>query len=241
MGVAQGNGRDINRDNFTRAVVTFSIRRSVLEVIAEQKLLWVRDKDIFTRPPESLLTDEFVADCMIYSLFDRQSNQTSLRNYEYKGRTYRVVNEFFPWSRESIRKLAQDNHAYEIEKDIAAEPQKERILYTWLQDHHDDISAEAQAVLDAAWDIVVDSFQYREEFAEDYPRYQTASWDAGWMQISRMVFGRDRIVNDFVNTPETEDADQDESTALSRRDDFKKKLTVLGNKIAQAAYEDGVI
>lgn len=241
MGVAQGNGRDVTPANLTRAAITFSIRRAVQEVIAEQKLLWVRDKDIFTRPPESLLTDEFVADCMIYSLFDRQSNQTSLRNYEYKGRTYRVVNEFFPWSRESIRKLAQDNHAYEIEKDIAAEPQKERIFYTWIQDHHDDISAEAQAVLDAAWDIVVDSFQYREEFAEDYPRYQTASWDAGWMQISRMVFGRDRIVNDFVNTPETEDADQDESTALSRRDDFKKKLTVLGNKIAQAAYEDGVI
>lgn len=241
MGVQRGHGRDVTKDNLTRAAVTFSIRRAVQEVIAEQKLLWVRDKDIFTRPPESLLTDEFVADCMVYSLFDRQSNQTSLRNYEYQGRTYRVVNEFFPWSRESIRKLAQDNHAYEIEKDIAAEPQKERILYTWIQDHRDDISAEAQAVLDAAWDIVVDSFQYREEFAEDYPRYQTASWDAGWTQISRMVFGKDRIVNDFVNTPETEDADQDESTALSRRDDFKKKLTVLGNKIAQAAYEDGVI
>ena len=241
MGVAQGNGRDVTPANLTRAAVTFSIRRAVQGVIAEQKLLWVRDKDIFTRPPESLLTPEFVADCMVYSLFDRQSNQTSLRGYEYQGRTYRVVNEFFPWSRESIRKLAQDNHAYEIEKDIAAEPQKERILYTWIQDHHDDISAEAQAVLDAAWDIVVDSFQYREEFAEDYPRYQTASWDAGWMQISRMVFGRDRIINDFVNTPETEDSDQDESTALSRRDDFKKKLTVLGNKIAQAAYEDGVI
>lgn len=251
MGVGQGNGRDVTTDNLTRAAVTFSIRRAVQEVIAEQKLLWVRDKDIFTRPPESLLTPEFVADCMVYSLFDRQSNQTSLRNYEYQGRAYRVVNEFFPWSRESIRKLAQDNHAYEIEKDIAAEPQKERILYTWLQDHHDDISAEAQAVLDAAWDIVVDSFQYREEFAEDYPRYQTASWDAGWTQISRMVFGKDRIVNDFVNTPEVDTAASDDSTSeesaqdnptpLSRRGGFRKKLTVLGNKIAQAAYGDGVI
>lgn len=251
MGVAQGNGRDVTPANLTRAAVTFSIRRAVQGVIAEQKLLWVRDKDIFTRPPESLLTDEFVADCVVYSLFDRQSNQTSLRGYEYQGRAYRVVNEFFPWSRESIRKLAQDNHAYEIEKDIAAEPQKERILYTWIQDHHDDISAEAQAVLDAAWDIVVDSFQYREEFAEDYPRYQTASWDAGWTQISRMVFGKDRIVNDFVNTPEVETAASDDSTSeesaqdnptpLSRRDGFRKKLTVLGNKIAQAAYGDGVI
>ena len=87
MGVAQGNGRDVTPANLTRAAVTFSIRRAVQGVIAEQKLLWVRDKDIFTRPPESLLTPEFVADCMVYSLFDRQSNQTSLRGYEYQGRT----------------------------------------------------------------------------------------------------------------------------------------------------------
>lgn len=71
MGVARANGRDVTKDNLTRAAVTFSIRRAVQEVIAEQKLLWVRDKDIFTRPPEELLTPEFIADCMVYSLFDR--------------------------------------------------------------------------------------------------------------------------------------------------------------------------
>ena len=85
MGVAQGNGRDVTPANLTRAAVTFSIRRAVQEVIAEQKLLWVRDKDIFTRPPESLLTPEFVADCMVYSLFDRQSNQTSLQGLRVQG------------------------------------------------------------------------------------------------------------------------------------------------------------
>lgn len=127
LGFAGANGRDVTKDNLTRAAVTFSIRRSVQEVIAEQKLMWVRDKDIFTRPPESLLTPEFVADCMVYSLFDRQSNQTSLRDYEYNGNTYRVINEFFPFSRDFIYDLAKETRNFEVQED--ADTDKERFVY----------------------------------------------------------------------------------------------------------------
>ena len=121
MGFAGAHGRDVTRDNFTRAAVTFSIRRSVQEVVSDQKLLWVRDKDIFTRPPEELLTPEFVADCVVYSLFDRQSNQTSLRDYEYNGKTYRVINEFFPFSVHDMQQLAQKHRNTTIEADITGE------------------------------------------------------------------------------------------------------------------------
>ncbi|PZP03781.1 MAG: hypothetical protein DI609_00380 [Corynebacterium urealyticum] len=149
-------GRDssytITKDNLTRAAVTFSIRRAVQEVIAEQKLLWVRDKDIFTRPPESLLTPEFIADCMVYSLFDRQSNQTSLRNYEYKGRTYRVVNEFFPWSKKSMIELSQRHHNRAVEADATGDT--DRAVYGWLADHARDVSPEADAVMSRAWQVV---------------------------------------------------------------------------------------
>ena len=224
MGFANAHGRDVTRDNFTRAAVTFSIRRAVQEVIARQKLLWVRDKDIFTRPPEGLLTPEFIADCVIYSLFDRQSNQTSLRDYEYKGRTYRVVNEFFPWSREAVLELAQKHHNRTIEGDLTGED--ERFAHTWIKEHFDDLSSEASAVLDMAWEIIQDSFTKRATHATVSPRYQVESWDAGWKQIAAMVFGRERVDDDIYNSYYTK---------------WRAAVRELGDKIAHAAMDAGVI
>lgn len=221
---AAGQGRSVTRDNFTRAAVTFSIRRSVQEDIAAKKLLWVRDKDIFTRPPESLLTDEFIADCVIYSLFDRQSNQTSLRDYEYKGRTYRVINEFFPYSTTAMLDLAQQHRNRTIEGDMTGED--ERFVHTWIEDHRNELSSEACAVLDMAWEIIQDSFTKRATHAVVAPRYQVNTWDAGWKQIAAMVFGRERVDDDIYNAYYT---------------DWRAAVRELGDKIAHAAQDAGVI
>ena len=224
MGVQRGHGRDVTKDNLTRAAVTFSIRRAVQEVIAEQKLLWVRDKDIFTRPPESLLTDEFVADCMVYSLFDRQSNQTSLRNYEYQGRTYRVVNEFFPWSKESMMELAQRHHNRAVEADATGDT--DRAVYGWLADHARDVSPEAAAVMSRAWQVVCDSFAKREDFDVIQPRFQVQSWDAGWAQVAALSFGKWRHDDEIYDLHYA---------------DFRAVRKALGDKIAHAAMDAGVI
>lgn len=218
-------GKSITPDNLTRAAVTFSIRRAVQEVIARQKLLWVRDKDIFTRPPEELLTDEFIADCMVYSLFDRQSNQTSLRDYEYKGRNYRVVNEFFPWSRDEMVKLAQQHTNRVIEADATGD--SDRLVHNWLNEHEDDTPPpEAQAVLDLAWEIVTASFSKRSVFDVVQPRYQVQTWDSGWSQINAMVFGNNRV----------DDEVYDKFYAK-----WRETRQTLGDKIAQAAMDAGVI
>lgn len=224
LGVQRGHGRDITPANLTRAAVTFSIRRAVQEVIAEQKLLWVRDKDIFTRPPESLLTPEFIADCMVYSLFDRQSNQTSLRNYEYKGRTYRVVNQFFPWSKESMMELAQKHHNRAVEADAVGDT--DRAVYGWLADHARDVSAEAEAVMSRAWQVVCQSFAKRADFDVIQLRFQVQTWDAGWAQINAMAFGSKR---------------HDDEVYDLHYADFRAVRKALGDKIARAAMDAGVI
>lgn len=224
MAAARAHGRDITPSNLTHAAVTFSIRRAVQEVIAEQKLLWVRDKDNFTRPPESLLTSEFIADCMIYSLFDRQSNQTSLRNYEYQGRAYRVVNEFFPWSREAVLELAQKHHNRAVEADATGDT--DRTVYGWLADHARDVSAEAAAVMSRAWQVVCDSFAKRASFDVIQPRFQVQTWDAGWAQVAAMVFGTKRHDDEIYDLHYA---------------DFRAERAVLGKKIARAAMDAGVI
>jgi hypothetical protein len=224
MGAGSQIGRTITKDNLTRAAVTFSIRRAVQEVIAEQKLLWVRDKDIFTRPPETLLTPEFVADCMMYSLFDRQSNQTTLRNYEYQGRTYRVVNEFFPWSREAVLELAQRHHNRAVEADAVGDT--DRAVYGWLADHARDVSPEAAALMDVAWQVVCQSFAKRAAFDVIQPRFQVQTWDAGWAQIAAMSFGKWRHDSEVYDLHYA---------------DFRAVRKKLGDKIARAAMDAGVI
>lgn len=224
MGVSRANGRDVTPANLERAAVTFSIRRAVQEVIARQKLLWVRDKDIFTRPPESLLTDEFIADCMVYSLFDRQSNQTSLRDYEYQGRTYRVINEFFPFAHEEVVKLAQEHTNRAVEADAMGEG--DRLVRRWLVDHEGDVSEEAAAVLDMAWEIITASFGKRAVFDVVQPKFQVQSWDAGWAQVNAMVFGNSRV----------DDEVYDEFYAK-----WRETRRALGDKIAHAAMDAGVI
>lgn len=223
MGASRGNGRDVNKDNFSRACVDFSVKRSVYIDVDNKKELWIRDKDIFTTPSEDLLTPEFIADCVVFSLFDTQSNQTSLRDYQYKGKSYTVVNEFFPYSIDSMEELAEKHHNADIQDDVVGH--SNRFVYQWLEDHKDDISEEAQSLLDEAWSLIEDSFPYREQFFQENPRYQVNTWDAGWLQVRRMIFGRDRTTDDF----------------LDRKESFDKTLDALGDKIAQAAYEDGVI
>lgn len=218
------HGRDITRDNFTRAAVTFSIRRSCFELIQSRGERWIRNEDIFTRPPEPMLTDEFIADCVIYSLFSGKSFQTSLRDYEYNGRTYRVVNEFFPYSTTAMLDLAQQHRNRTIEGDLTGED--ERFVHTWIEDHSSELSSEACAVLDMAWEIIQDSFTKRATHAVVAPRYQANTWDAGWKQIAAMVFGRERVDDDIYNAYYT---------------DWRAAVRELGDKIARAAQDAGVI
>lgn len=224
MGAAQANGRDITPDNIERVAVTFSIRRACFELIQSRGERWIRNEDIFTQPPESLLTPEFITDCMVYSLFNTKSFQTSLRDYEYAGNTYRVVNEFFPYPKDAVLTLAQSHTNRTIESDMVCDD--ERLVHTWLTNHADDISDEARALLDLAWEIIEVSFAKRKTFDVVNPKFQVQTWDAGWAQINAMVFGRDRIDDEVYNR------------YYNR---FRATRRALGDKIAHAAMAAGVI
>ena len=223
LGVAQGNNYDVTRENFERAAVTFSIRRAAFISLSRHKQEWIRDKDIFKRPPKITLTNEFIADCVVHSLFDSQSNQTSLRNYEYNGNMYRVENEFFPFSIDFVNQLAIENNNLDIQADLQGD--EERFVYAWLKEHDEYLSPEATQLLGLAKQLYEETFPYRDEYAKLQPRFQTNSWDAGYAQIARLAFGNDRINDEF----------------LVLKEQFYDARARLGEKIAQAAIEDGVI
>ena len=106
-----------------------------------------------------------------------------------------------------------------------ADIDKERFVYEWLTENDEYLSQEARDLLGTAKSLITDSFYLRDTFAQDKPLYQTNSWDAGRTQVNRMIFGQDRVTDEF----------------MSRRPDFQLKLRTLGDKIATAAMADGVI
>lgn len=127
--------------------------------------------------------DEYESDSVVYSLFNTSSNQSSLRQIDYKGKTYDIKNEFFWMSRDEIMSLANENGNDFCYND--ANVSNDRYVYTLLRGR--TLSMEAQEVLNKANEIVRKTFKYRQLFYEDNERYQINNWDCGWYQIKALA------------------------------------------------------
>ena len=166
----------LNEDNFDKCTALFSARRLV-------SCNWVNWADEYLAPNEEHSKyQEFVNDSLIYSLFESKSNQSSLRQVEYKGKLWDIKNEFFFMSKEEIMSLANENGFDFTYND--AKVSNERYVYTKLQGV--ELSAEAKAVLDKAIELTKKSFKYRELFNEEHPEYQILVWDASYYQLKAM-------------------------------------------------------
>ena len=174
-----GHGHGINADNFERVVTLFSARRLV-------SCNWQNWADEYIAPnTEHEKWSEFVADSVVYSLFESKSNQSSLRNVEYKGKQWNIKNEFFWMPTAKMQELANNNRYDEMYQD--AQGAYDRFVCKWLNDHKREISPEAQAVLDYATTLVEQSMKYRNVFNEDNENYQIMNFDCGWYQIKGML------------------------------------------------------
>lgn len=173
------HGVSILPDNFERVVTLFSARRLV-------SCNWQNWADEYISPnTEHEKWSEFVADSVVYSLFESKSNQSSLRNVEYKGKQWNIKNEFFWVPTAKMQELANNNRYDEMYQD--AQGVDDRFVCKWLNDHKREISPEAQAVLDYATTLVEQSMKYRNVFNEDNENYQIMNFDCGWYQIKGML------------------------------------------------------
>lgn len=171
------HGYSVTSDNFDKCTALFSARKLI-------EKNWVNSKDEYLAPNEQHSKyAEFVNDSIVYSLFHSASNQSSLRQVEYKGKLWDIKNEFFFMSKEEVKELANDCNLDFTYND--ARVSSERYVYTKLQGI--ELSAEAKAVLDKAIELTKVSFKYRELFNEEHPEYQILNWDCGWYQIKGML------------------------------------------------------
>lgn len=213
-----GNGVNITPLNFERSVVNFAVRLSVNDN-------WVTHIDEYHSPDSTKEGyDDFVNDCAIFSLFHAKSNQTSVKDLDGPDqKTYSFVNEWFPWSKNEMAKLANQYKLREMYNEAISD--RERFVYKWLQNRK--LSQEAQDVLNVAKQVLIKTFPFREACNTTSTSYGPLNlhlqrWDAGWYQIKFLV----KALN-YEKTPLYEN--------------FKIKYARLGKKIQGQISNYGIL
>lgn len=170
-------GVSVVKENFHKVVSLFTARKSITPN-------WINCKDEYLAPNESHpLYEQFTHDSIVYSLFNNSSQQSSLRQVDYKDKKWDIKNEFFWMSKNEIQELANNNSYDELYKD--ARTSDERFVYKKLFEEgiYNKLSPDAKEVLDMATDLVKKSIDMRKLISENHPEYHLDSWDAGYAQL----------------------------------------------------------
>jgi len=166
-------------EQFKRTVSAFTARKLITTT-------WTNQKDEYLAPDTSHPDyEQWNNDAIVYSLFQSASQQSSLRQIDYKGKKWDIFNHFFFMSKDEMKTLADEAGWHEMYNDIVKHGDKERYVYEQLQTL--TLSPDAQKVLDKARELVKLSFKARMMVADDKPEYHLSSWDAGFYQIKNGV------------------------------------------------------
>jgi hypothetical protein len=172
---ANGN-KSITKDRLYNIVNLFTARKSVRQN-------WINDKDEYLAPNENHEQyGQFTYDSIVYSLFNNSSQQSSLRQVEYKNKLWDIKNEFFWMSKEEMLELANTNHYTELYTD--ARTSNNRHVHNLLfgeERIYDKLSPDAKQVLDFATELTKKSIKARQMMADNHNYLN--SWDAGYAQL----------------------------------------------------------
>jgi hypothetical protein len=176
-GITENVGKNfVNKHTFEKCVTLFTSRRLI-------KGDWINDKDEYLVPNEQHPDyEQFTHDSIVYSLFNNSSQQSSLRQVQYKDRLWDIKNEFFWMSKEDMMDLADQNHYTELYSD--ARTDNNRHVYKLLfgeERIYDRLSDDAREVLDMATELTKKSIKSRQMMADNHNHLN--SWDSGYAQL----------------------------------------------------------
>lgn len=157
----------ITAEIFAQSMVVHTVRRL-------PKHDWVNHTDQFKQPNKKL-PQEFINDCVVWSLFDGKNQTAALKDVTYLGETFQIPNHFFPFST-AILKTWQVSDS-DIRLQLSHAPN--RFVADWLAKQ--TLSAEAQALLDAGEAVYQLYFKHLNQLRT--PQFKIQTWDAGWWQI----------------------------------------------------------
>lgn len=167
-------------DNFEKSMVLHAVRRI-------PKHTWDKDRDQFYQPLTEDLPSEFVNDCVIWSAFAPSNGTVAMKDVEYKGNTYQIHNEMFPFliSEVSSWKCGLSGITRQL-----FSANEDRFLAKWINDH--ELSDDAKELLLKAKAL------YRCVYANlgniRWLDYKIELWDIGWYQIKEAA----KVIPDAV-------------------------------------------
>jgi hypothetical protein len=177
MGSSDNKGLSIIPTNVMKCCALFTARKAI-------KGNWINQKDEYSAPNINHVGyEQWNNDAVIYSLFNSNSNQSSLRNINYKGKIYNIKNEFFFISVEDMKKLSNEHNFIDMYRDI--EGDENRFIFNLLQNII--LSQDALEVLNEAKKLWLLSMGKREEYHNIYPEFNLQCWDAGWVQVKKLL------------------------------------------------------
>ena len=209
----QGNvvmGSSILPINFNRCIALFCARKSV-------KGNWINDTDEYMIPnTDHPDYEQWNNDALVYSLFNNHSQQSSLRQIDYKDKKWNIFNNFFFMSNAEMLELANENNFDEMYQD-AKQFNEDRYVYNLLQTTR--LSDDAIEVLNMAAALIKKTIQIRKTYHEDHPEYHLNAWDAGWAQLKPMF-------KEFYKEDYTE---------------YVKKYKAFENRMREGVYKFGFL
>ena len=180
----------VTKENFLRSMVIHAVRKTAVGN-------WSNDRDQFCIPykykvkeysdnplltliddPEHELPMEFIRDCVVWSLFAPSNNTVALKDVEYKGKTYQIHNNLFPFTIEQIKKWGIQDP--DINITIIAEKEN-RFAAKWLVTNINELSNAAKDVVAAAEALYKTYFTNLNAIRTT--RFKINTWDAGRYQI----------------------------------------------------------
>jgi hypothetical protein len=174
------NGISIFKENFINSTLFFTVRRCV-------KGDWMNWYDEYMAPTEEIQQTsqykQFNNDAIVYSLFESKSQQSSMRQVEYKDKLWDIKNEFFWMDKNEILELANEHNFDELYKDVRMS--ENRYVYNLLKSTN--LSPDAEELLEMSKELIRKSFEWRKIMHQSNTEYHLHAWDAGWYQIKKIL------------------------------------------------------
>lgn len=175
----KGNGFNVMPENFNRSIVNFTARRCV-------NVTWYNEQDNYKLPNSTMPRyEEFVNDCLVYSIFDNASYQAAYRKNGYSNLKHvpnKWANQWFWLDIEKVKEFVDEYRVLPVYNDTRND--ENRFVANEIKNRF--FSKEAQSVLEAATKVWVDTLLHRELGINVMPDMDLESWDAGWFQIKQL-------------------------------------------------------
>ncbi len=190
MPSASAGAFSVTPDNFDKAMVIHAVRRI-------PKATWINDRDQFLQPTGEL-TDKFISDCVVWSIFSKSNETVALRNINYENNIYQINNHFFPFLISELDFQIKPAKQLQAAKRVLFENQvitdEDRFVAKWLQNKN--LSEESKKLLHKGKEIY--QYYFVNIHLLHLEKFKIETWDAGWWQIRNSLIDKFLIGNLFL-------------------------------------------